>query len=294
MFRREDDGGDAASEQPGRAYRRNTSPVPPRSNNRSNIIQPRAASPMRHSDRPTRASPRHAEFVFQPDHGSNVEINDYDDDIVEDSIPAPAMRDLRPLRSNFHRSRPSENQEQGTANPHDQSESSLTLEQVFHPNASAAPVTTHIAEETPPVRPQQQEQQIPHLRQEEVFTPTLGTPPRPTLQQRHQQQEDNFLGWTQVEQQQPWVCGTCTFENENGLHLTCSLCSSLRVKDTSHIASSSSDVRLAEEPLGGDSQEAAIRSNTEIIGEDWLEKLKQERIQELIEIQEELLQEYHQ
>lgn len=296
MFRREDDSVDAASEQPVRAYRRSTSPVPPRRPDNRPKMQPRAASPIRHSDRPTRASPRHTEFVCQPDNTINVEINNYDDDVLENRVPAPVMRDLRPVRSNFYHSQPSENQEQG--NPHHRSESSLTIERVFYPSASLVPaVTTSVIEEPPPVQPQhcevEQEQPIPHLNQEEELGP-ISTPPRPTLQQRHQQQEDNFLGWTPEEQQQSWVCGACTFENENPLYLTCSLCSTLRVKDYSHRASSSNNVLHAEEPLGDGSQEAAIRSRSQVTGEDWLETLQQRRIQELIEIQEELLQEYHQ
>lgn len=292
MFRREDDSGDVASEQPGRAYRRHTSPVPPpRSKDLSD--DRRADSQMRYSDRPTKTSPSHVvEFAgFQPDHSINVEISDFEDSTtnLEDSIPAPAIRDLRPVRTTFNRSRSAaSNQEQGS--PHDRSETSLSMDHGFYPNAER--VTAFVTdEEAPASPPQQQQESIPQLRQEEPLTPTSPAP-RPTLQERHQQQEDTFLGWTPEEQVQSWICGACTFENENALHLTCSLCSTLRVKDASH--RTPSDIRLAEQPLGDDSQEAAIRCNSELIGEDWLETLQQERIQELIEIQEELLLQYNQ
>jgi hypothetical protein len=99
------------------------------------------------------------------------------------------------------------------------------------------------------------------------------------------QARDTFLGWSEEERSQAWECQTCTFVNENALHLACDMCGTLCAKGSS---SNRKSFSFFDEDLHED-QQAAIRSKSHQVEEKCFVTLQQERIGELIQLQKKLL-----
>lgn len=102
---------------------------------------------------------------------------------------------------------------------------------------------------------------------------------------------ENFMTWSEREKKSSWTCSACTFENENALHLMCAVCGTQRERGSSEHLDESSFSNNALS-LESSAQETVVKTRSQAIEEEWFEALQQERVDELVQLQRELLEEY--
>ena len=100
---------------------------------------------------------------------------------------------------------------------------------------------------------------------------------------------DNVTEWSEAERHLPWECRTCTFVNENPLHLSCSICGVLREIGICAAVTTASAFEEQMTFLRGDTQQATVQSKSKKVEEVWFAKLQAQRIQEMVELQEHVL-----
>lgn len=99
---------------------------------------------------------------------------------------------------------------------------------------------------------------------------------------------DNLTAWSDEERNKPWDCKTCTFVNENPIHLSCSMCGVLReVGRQARPNPSAFEEQMAF--LRGETQQSTIQFKSKKLEEEWFVKLREQRIEELFQLQTEYL-----
>ena len=99
----------------------------------------------------------------------------------------------------------------------------------------------------------------------------------------------NYLtAWSDEELNKPWECKTCTFVNENPMHLSCSMCGVLReIGRQARPSPSAFEEQMAF--LRGETQQSTIQSKSKKLEEEWFVKLREQRMEELFQLQTEYL-----
>lgn len=113
---------------------------------------------------------------------------------------------------------------------------------------------------------------------EEIAIDTVSPPATP----------DNLTMWSDEERNKPWECKTCTFVNENPLHLSCSICGVLReIGRQGRPSPTAFEEQMAF--LRGETQQATVQFKCKKLEEEWFVKLQERRMEELFQLQTEYL-----